>query len=166
MWRIKSKRQKKPGDTFKETSRSLIQERVNTWPSSMLTFWRRWWWLCGVVMDGVSHPARNCAQLTFQYKGAKYLLYIPLYPATAIFSQSQAYGTSIPKSKAIEYFISIHHVCSVWICIEMQCLQTCSCTGSIPPNLCNSKKCMRKLNSRHYELECKQNVHLHHTQPR
>jgi len=67
MWRIKSKRQKKPGDTFKETSRSLIQERVNTWPSSMLTWWWRRWWLCGVITEGVSHPARNCVYLTFQY---------------------------------------------------------------------------------------------------
>jgi hypothetical protein len=112
-------------------------------------------------MEGVSHPARNCAYLTFQYKGTKYLLRIPLYPTTAIICQSQACATSIPKSKATEYFKSIHHVCSVGICIKMQCLQTCSYTGNIPPKLWNSKKCVRKLNSRYYEHERKQNVHLH-----
>jgi len=61
-------------------------------------------------MEDVSHPARNFAYLTFRYKGAKYLLHIPLYPTTAIFSQSQAYTASIPKSKTMEYFKSIHHV--------------------------------------------------------
>jgi len=110
-------------------------------------------------MEGVSHPARNCAYLTFRYKGAKYLLHIPLYPTTVIISQSQAYATSVPKSKATEYFKSIHHVCSVCICIEMQYLQTCSYTGNIPPKLWKSNKCVRKLNSRYYEPERKQYVH-------
>lgn len=111
IWCIKIKGQKKPRETFKETSRSLIQEWVDKWPSSMLTRWRRWWW-CGCT-DGVWHPARNCAYLTFQYKFAKYLLHIPLYPTTAIISQSKAYATSIPKSKAMKYFKSTHHVCIV-----------------------------------------------------
>ena len=66
-----------------------------------------------LVMEGVSHPARNCVYLTFQYKGAKHLLHIPLHPTTAIISQSQAYATSIAKSQAMEYFKSIHPVCSV-----------------------------------------------------
>ena len=48
IWCIKIKGQKKPRETFKETSRSLIQEWVDKWPSSMLTRWRRWW--CGAVM--------------------------------------------------------------------------------------------------------------------
>jgi hypothetical protein len=36
LWRIQTKTQKKPVETFKETSRSLIKERVNKWPSSIL----------------------------------------------------------------------------------------------------------------------------------
>jgi hypothetical protein len=75
--------------------------------------WRRWW--CSVVMDGVRHSARNCAYLTFQHKGAKYLLHIPLYPTTAITSRSQAYATSSPKSQTMEYFKSTHHVRVVYL---------------------------------------------------
>jgi hypothetical protein len=160
IWRIKTNRQKKPRETFKETSRSLIQEWVNKWPSSMLTRWRRWW--CGVVMEGVSHPARNCSYLIFQYKGAKYLLHIPLYSSAAIISQPQTYATSIPKSEAMEYFKSIYHVCSVSICIEVQYLQTYSYTGNIPPNLWKYKQCVSKLNSTYYEPERQHNVRLHH----
>ena len=37
VWCMKTKRQKKPGETFKETSKSLIQEQVNKRPFSMLT---------------------------------------------------------------------------------------------------------------------------------
>jgi hypothetical protein len=44
MWRVQTKRQKKPGETFKETSRSLTHEWVNKWPSSMLIRWQWWWW--------------------------------------------------------------------------------------------------------------------------
>jgi len=44
-------------------------------------------------------------------------------------------------------------------------MQICSYTGNIPPKLRKSKKFVRKLNSTYYELERKQNVHLHHTQP-
>jgi len=36
-WRIKTKMQKKPGKNFRETARSVIQERVNKLPTSMLT---------------------------------------------------------------------------------------------------------------------------------
>jgi len=103
------------------------------------------------MMEGVSQPARNCAYRTFQYKGAIYLQHIPLYPSSAIISHSQPYATSIPKSKATEYFKSIH-VCSVCICIEVQYLQTCSYTGNIPPYKWKSKECGSKLNSRYYEL--------------
>jgi len=53
----------------------------------------------------------------------------------------------IPKSKAIEYFKSIRHACRVCICIEIQCLQTCSYTENTPPKLWNSKKRVRKLNT-------------------
>jgi hypothetical protein len=65
----------------------------------------------------------------------------------------------------MEYFKSIRHVSSVCICIEVQCLQTCSYIGNIPPKVWKSKKCVRKLNSTYYELQRKQNVHLHHKQP-
>jgi hypothetical protein len=44
-------------------------------------------------------------------------------------------------------------------------LKTGSYTGNSPPSLWNSKPCMCKLNTRYYELTCKQNIHLHHTQP-
>ena len=108
--RIKTKRQKEPGEMFKEISRSRIQERINMWPITMLNRWR--WW-CGVIMVGVSHLARNCAYLTVQYKCAKYLLHIRLYRTTALTSQSQAYATSIPKSKSMGYSQSIYHVCIV-----------------------------------------------------
>ena len=76
-------------------------------------------------MEGVSLLARYCVYLTCQHKGAKHLLHIPLYPTTAIFSQSQAYATTIAKSQAMEHFKSIHHVCivCVCICVEMQYLQ-------------------------------------------
>ena len=164
VWCIKIKRQKKHGETFKETSRSLIQELVKKWPSSMLTRWRRRRW-CGVVMEDVSLPARNCACLTFQYKWAKYLLHIPLYPSTTIISQSKAYANSIPKYKAMEYFKSIRHVRSVCICMEVQYRQTCFYTGNICPNLWTCKHCVGKLNCRYYDLEHKHNVRLRHTQP-
>ena len=79
------------------------------------------------------HSLREIVRyLTFQYKGPKYLLLTLLYPTTAIINQSQAYATSIPKPKAMEYFKSIHHVYSVCICIVVQYLQTCSYTGNIP----------------------------------
>jgi len=64
-------------------------------------------------MEGVSHAAPNCVYLTFQYNCAKHSLHIPLYLTTAFISQSQAYATYIPKSQAMEYFQSIHHVCIV-----------------------------------------------------
>ena len=118
------------------------------------------------MIEGVPHPARNCAYLTFQYKSAKYSLHIPLYPSTAAISQSQPYATSIPKFKAMTYFKSIYHIRSVCICIEVQYLQTCSYTGNILSNLWKSKQCMSKLNSTYYELERQHNVHLHHTRPR
>jgi hypothetical protein len=153
------------GILFPQTSRSLTHERVNKWPSSILTRWRRRWW-CDVVMEGVWQPVRNCANLTFQYKGAKYLLHFPIYPTSAIIRQSQAYATSIPESKAMEYFKSIDHICNLCICIEVKYLQTCSYIGNILPNLWNSKQCVRKLNSIYYETDGKQNARLHHTQPR
>ena len=115
-------------------------------------------------MEGVSHRARNFAYFTFRYKGTKYLLHIPLYPTTANICRSQAYATSIPKSTSMEYFKSIHHVRSVCICIEVQCPQTCSYTGNIPPKAWKSKICVRQLNSTYFDLERKQNV-LHKTQP-
>jgi hypothetical protein len=185
---IQTKRQKKPGETIKETSISLIPGRVNKWPISMIArlrrrlrlrlrlrllllrrrrrrWWWWWWWWYGVVMADVSHCTRNCTYLTFRHKCAKYLLHIPLQPTPPI-SQSQAYATSTPKSQAKEYFKTILHVCRMCICIEVQSLQTCSYTGNIHPNLWNSKQCVRKLNSRYYELARTQNVRLHPTQPR
>ena len=57
-----------------------------------------------------SLPARNCVYLTYQYNCPKHLLRVPLYPSNAIISQSQAYAISISKSKAVEYFKSIHHL--------------------------------------------------------
>ena len=116
-------------------------------------------------MEDVSRIDRNCACLTFQYKCAKYLLHIPLYPSKTIISQSKAYAISIPKYKAMEYFKSIHHVRSVCICIEVQYLQTCSYTGNICTNLWKSKQCVSKLNCRYYDLEHKHNVRLRHTRP-
>ena len=41
-------------------------------------------------------------------------LNIPLYPTTAIISQSDGHATSIPKSQATEYFKSVHHVCKLY----------------------------------------------------
>ena len=54
----------------------------------------------------------------------------------------------------------------VCVCIALQYLQTCSYTGNTPSNLWNSKQFVRKINSRYYQLDRKQNVHLHHTQTR
>jgi hypothetical protein len=65
----------------------------------------------------------------------------------------------------MKHFKSINHVRSVCICIDVQYLQTCSYTGNIPPNLWNSKQCVRKFNSRYYEPERQQNVRLHHMHP-
>jgi len=66
-------------------------------------------------MEGGSPLARNCAYVTFEFKRAKHLPNIPLYPKTNIISQSQAYATPILKSQAMEYIKSLHHVCIVCV---------------------------------------------------
>jgi len=38
-----TKGQTQPGETIKETSRSVRPEQDNKWPNSMLA---RWWWWC------------------------------------------------------------------------------------------------------------------------
>jgi hypothetical protein len=146
--------------TVKETSKWSDTVRVNKWPSSTFAGWRRY----GVVMEGVSHPARNCIfhfsinalniYCIFPYTRQPLLL-ASLKPTRLLFLNPNQWNISNPYIMYVGY---------IWN--KVQSLQTCSYTGNMPPNLRNSEQYLRKLNSRYDEIARTQNVRFNYKEPR
>jgi hypothetical protein len=95
--------------TIKETSTRFDTVRVNKWPSSTLAGWQ--WY--GVVVEGVSHPARNCI-LHFCINALNIYCIFP-YTRQPLLLASLKPTRLFPKSQPMEYFKSIHHVCWMYL---------------------------------------------------